>query len=595
MHRTIFDNSAASRSECTAREQHRVFWFFLAGMLLIGIVSVYKAFFGFGGYDESFYLAVGDRLSKGDALFRDEWNLSQMIAVFVAPFLVVYKKLAGSYAGVVLYSRILYVVLHSLTCILAFNKLRGYGFMAVAGILSLFLFTPFNIMAICYNTMTLDFLVVSTLLLATSGNRKTGVFVSGVFFAFAVWCCPYLALGYAIYLVAVIAGQVAGRTKKQPILPLFGTGTFVWFTLGAACVASLLAIFVLNGTSAGDLLREIPLMLEDPEHAPQGIWDKTALYFTGIYNSRKFFKIPLAAFGTVMLAMALDRGRSKRKALYLSAAGATTLLAYFAYLPGVTSMTYNHIMYPMLFMGIASYCLLADKPRELFSTTFMGGIVYGFCVSLGSNQSFYVISSATAVANVASFVFLGKLADEIKNRPEEPVCGLRFRRLSLVLAKAVVAMLFALQLVSKLAYCFWDRPLPLLDTAIEQGPGAGIFTTKDNAGTYRTLQADISSYNSLPAARILILSDKPYLYLMLDNFGYGTLSPWLGGGETEIALDRLELYYRVHPENVPAYVYIPKASNWDFDSVLPRFEKMGYAFEEGMAGYKLEKTGTGTD
>ncbi len=48
--------------------------------LMVGALafSVWKLSYGFGGNDEAFYLTIPHRLTLGDAMFADEWHLSQL-------------------------------------------------------------------------------------------------------------------------------------------------------------------------------------------------------------------------------------------------------------------------------------------------------------------------------------------------------------------------------------------------------------------------------------------------------------------------------------------------------------------------------------
>ncbi len=570
-------------------KEDRVFFFFVTGMIVIGIISLYKVFFGFGGSDESFYLTISDRLSKGASLFKDEWFLGQMFSIFIAPFLIVYKAMVGSYTGVILFMRIMYVILHALTCILAYNKLKKHGYIAVIGILSLFLFTPYNIMAICYNTMSIDFLVIASLLLATSKDKKFSVYISGAVFSFAVLCSPYLVIAYLLYLLTVVTLFIIGKVKDKEFNYIFNIKTFIKFTIGISVIAIVFLIFVLSKASIKDITTNIPYMLKDPEHVSIGFVNKVKLYFTTIFESHIAFSIAVIIFAAMLIVMIFDKNRKHHRTIYLSLACFMTILSYIGYIPELLHSTYNFIMYPMIFVGITSYILLKNKPKELFYTTFMVGILYSFCVSLGSNQYFFMISSASVITNLASFVFLGRLIVEIKNEPDKINYIKPMKVLSFSVIGLAICILFTLQTESKLNHCFWDNTVDALTDTITEGPAAGIKTNSQNAKTYNTLYKDVLYYNSKPEDKLLVLSEKQYLYLMINNFSYGTLSPWIQGGESQVAIDRLDQYYKIHPEMQPKYIYIPKESKWDFNSLIAHYSNMGYKVDEGAVSYKLEK------
>ena len=82
--------------------QHILFICLLSAAVLF---SFWKMRYGFGGNDEAFYLTIPHRLLKGDALFIDEWNLSQMSSILLVPFVWLYTLIAGSTDGIILACR----------------------------------------------------------------------------------------------------------------------------------------------------------------------------------------------------------------------------------------------------------------------------------------------------------------------------------------------------------------------------------------------------------------------------------------------------------------------------------------------------------
>ena len=67
--------------------------------------ALWKCPYGFGSYDDAFYLTVPHRLSMGDALFVDEWHLSQLSGLLTAPLVWLYRTLTGSMDGSILAAR----------------------------------------------------------------------------------------------------------------------------------------------------------------------------------------------------------------------------------------------------------------------------------------------------------------------------------------------------------------------------------------------------------------------------------------------------------------------------------------------------------
>ena len=51
-------------------------------------LQFWKAGLGFASSDETFYTVLGNRILQGDALFYDIYDISQMMTVFIAPFIL---------------------------------------------------------------------------------------------------------------------------------------------------------------------------------------------------------------------------------------------------------------------------------------------------------------------------------------------------------------------------------------------------------------------------------------------------------------------------------------------------------------------------
>ena len=67
-----------------------------------------------------------------------------------------------------------------------------------AAVLVYYVYAPFGIGALSYNSMGIDCLAVAAVLLVTASKRWSDG-ISGFFFAMAVLCCPYLVILYILY------------------------------------------------------------------------------------------------------------------------------------------------------------------------------------------------------------------------------------------------------------------------------------------------------------------------------------------------------------------------------------------------------------
>ena len=176
---------------------------------------LWKCRYGLGGSDEAFYLTVPHRLCLGDELFRDEWHLSQLSSFLTLPFVWLYRLINGSNDGIMLAARLNYVALHSLAAIVVYLRLKKFGWAALPAALVFMLFTPFDMMCLSYNTIALDALTLSGVIAGTAGESSRAAYAaSGVLFACAVVCCPFLAAAYLIYCLAAAAYALVCRVAS---------------------------------------------------------------------------------------------------------------------------------------------------------------------------------------------------------------------------------------------------------------------------------------------------------------------------------------------------------------------------------------------
>ncbi len=559
-------------------------------VLMIGAValSMWKITLGFGGNDEAFYLTVAHRLGLSDTLFADEWHLSQMTGFLLMPLVWLYRVIVGSTQGIMLTFRVLYLIMHALVAMFAYKRLRKYGYVAAVGIILYFVYTPYNIMAPSYNTIALDMLLLCALLLSTS--RKNWQFAAaGLCLAAAVLCCPYLAVVYLLYALCVVLNIVLKKFGVKNLAvnsEVFSLKRFLIFSIGVVALAAVFFVFIICTCGIKAIFENLPLMLTDPEHPQIGFFVKLKSYYNAIFKCHNRFKIVLFTYLATVLMMALDRNRKNHRAFYLIISALCTVVTLFMFYPTLTTHSYNAIMMPMIFVGITSYILCERKPKELLLTLFAIGIVYSICITMSSNQYFYVISMALSITNVASYIFLSQLLKEMKQRPDEVSYTNALRKTTVIVVAFAISLLAGMQIESKVEHCFWESPKEMLTTKITSGPAKGLYTTQQNQDLYESISQDLVSFDSVKKGDILMLTERTWCYLKVNDMPYASFSAWISG-ENETALRRLEQYYEVNPDKVPDYIYIPKTNKLDAAKLSSIAQSHGYEAVENDVSYKL--------
>lgn len=555
------------------------------------IFAFWKCVFGFGGNDEAFYLTVPQRFNMGDALIKDEWHLSQLSGFLLMPFVWLFTTITGSTEGIILAARVLYIIFHATVSIVIYSRIRKYGYVSVFASVLYFIYTPYDIMAMSYNTMGLDFVTLAGVIMGTASyKKKLPLIVSGVAFAAAVLCCPYLAAAYILYGICVLIHTFIKNKETKFILKseLFAGKTFLLFSIGIFALAAVFLVFALTRVSIKEIFNYLPYLMTDPEHPQIALGTRFGMYFKSIYNCHSHFKIALFSYLVMIVVMIIDRKRKSHRSIYLIVTTAIVIFCYVLLLPQLTYSTYNAIMFPLIFIGITSYILCENKPKPLFASLFVLGIIYSFAICFSSNQYFYVISMVITASNIASYVFLAQLLREMKTTQDNIEYAVWVKRGSFLFVAFMIFLQGAFQITVKAEHCFWESGnTSNLTAQIKNGPAKGIYTNVNNCNTYEQIYSDLQYYKNKQEDKILFLTSKTWCYLAVD-FPYGTLSAWISG-EKPSSVERLKTYYRVNYEEIPKYIYIPKDSEWDFTNIYNDAGASGYSVEENDISYKLEK------
>lgn len=555
------------------------------------IFAFWKCVFGFGGNDEAFYLTVPQRFNMGDALIKDEWHLSQLSGFLLMPFVWLFTTITGTTEGIILAARVLYIIFHATVSIVIYSRIRKYGYVSVFASVLYFIYTPYDIMAMSYNTMGLDFVTLAGVIMGTASyKKKLPLIVSGVAFAAAVLCCPYLAAAYILYGICVLIHTFIKNKETKFILKseLFAGKTFLFFSIGIFALAAVFLVFALTRVSIKEIFNYLPYLMTDPEHPQIALGTRFGMYFKSIYNCHSHFKIALFSYLVMIVVMIIDRKRKSHRSIYLIVTTAIVIFCYVLLLPQLTYSTYNAIMFPLIFIGITSYILCENKPKPLFASLFVPGIIYSFAICFSSNQYFYVISMVITASNIASYVFLAQLLREMKTTQDNIEYAVWVKRGSFLFVAFMIFLQGAFQITVKAEHCFWESGnTSNLTAQIKNGPAKGIYTNVNNCNTYEQIYSDLQYYKNKQEDKILFLTSKTWCYLAVD-FPYGTLSAWISG-EKPSSVERLKTYYRVNYEEIPKYIYIPKDSEWDFTNIYNDAGASGYSVEENDISYKLEK------
>lgn len=529
--------------------------------ILCAILVLWKCRYGFANIDESFFLTVPYRLVQGDAMFAEEWHLSQMSGLLLYPFVALYLRIVGNTDGIVLVFRYLFTFCNIVASSFIFYRLKRYHFLgAAAASLCLLLFAPYGIMALSYNSMGILCMILTCTLLLT-GKGKLAPAIAGVLFAFAVLCNPYLAVLYLLALFLHIVLLISNRTCRAETSRMtqncFGK-QLLFFTLGAAVVAVIFLVFVFSRASLSEIVQALPFILDDPEHPSISLIDKGISYLYHIVVVNRYTKYGYLGLGLLAAMCMIDKKRMQHKFFYY--VSVSTCVSFLLFVIYFRNHTLNYLMWPL--NCFAPFILLLserEENRRIFSFLWVPGILYSFCMHLSSNQKFYAISSASIVALTGCLVMIAIFSREILTTHSS-----RLHKIGVyVMTFLMLFGLLGTEAHERYVNIFWDTSIETQTCLVEDGTNKGIYMSE---GIHQEYYQDLAIVHSIKKAvpdtkRVLFFAYKPQYYLMTD-FAAGCYSAWLStiSGST---VKRLTAFYEMQPELLPDAIYVdPQYSDY---------------------------------
>ncbi len=524
------------------------------------VLLILKAPYGYGTTDECYYLITPLRLVQGDAPLVDEWFSAQLFGVVMFPLLKLYMLIVRSTTGIILAFRYIYIAVKILASIYIYRKLHRICdiFPAFVATLLFLIHSPFNIMALSYNSIGMIALAMTGVTLASLRDREWYYsIISGFLFAIAVICCPYLALAFIVYTAAMIIMVVA---RKRSILFLRFM-EWLRFVIGVAFAAVLFCILVLSRTSVKEILQSLPHIFSDPTHQSLSVFESIKTYFDYILIwDRKRALILVFILVICIICICVKQLRKYRGLVFMAA---LLLTVVYVILPGYPNDLPNYYIFQINIAGLASFLLLKKRPVNLFAAVWVIGFLYTFAIHLASNQTYSIISSASIVPALASVIFIFRLVCELKEDAES--LQLAKGMIPGCLALAVVAAQVCVIAVFVARMCFWDDDTISLSSKIDIGCEKGIITSQGYAEEYTGLWNETESIRILKSGRVMYMSwDR--LWLTLDDAKpVGSCFSYYVGTD-EYRAQELKAYYEMHPDKKADHYYFAVGIDTDIMS-----------------------------
>ena len=487
--------------------------------LAVFALQVWKAFRGMGSADEHFYTTLGYRFAGSDRMFADDWHIAQMISFFLDPIVSIYLHLTGGSEGIILFMRLIYVFCLLATGYVLYLRFESYRFRAVVAALIYLLYTPFQIMALSYNTMSVMFVILAVSAYPDESEEKLRLVFAGLFASFAVINTPYLALFYVFLTVLAIA-------KPN----LFSRTRWAYLSLGvlAAAVLFLSYLFLMTPPS---LVMESLRHLIDPSHSGgiRQILRNIALLW-------RFFHVFLPLM--VIEVLAAFFVRNKDREVRLTCIGVVLVLSMIAmgYAGIVNSYQeslggHGTLLLPFAVSGAVYLILFKENSYPV--TVYFISVFHAVMILCSSN-----VGPRTFIAPLILACSMSVLFIHVRRRPT----------LSMAYTVLLVSLLYG-----KIEDVYDGSGV--YTASLSSGPLKGLRDSPENAESYNDSLEDIRAINARKEKHAMLVTWNCWEYLAL-NKTIATFSTYPYFWEEEEYLLAQKEYMEEHPDRFPALVYL---------------------------------------
>ena len=518
----------------------------LFGVLFMITLSflVFKSKYGYIYNDEPYLLSLGYRFALGDAMLVDDWSIGQLSGFLIYPFIKVFTILKGDTNRIVLFGRYCFILLWSISVIYSYICLRKYKHWAAISLMSFYLFAPLDMMTLSYNSFALMALLCLTSTIICAKNEKYYILV-GLFLAVAVLGNPFIIFVYLLFSILALVNVKINKIFLPNKISI--DKAWIYLTIGSFILFILFVGFILSRASISTIFSSIKLIFStNTEHSVFTLFKLITKYYKEI-DSR--FNYILIYYPIILLIILLDKGRYKRKPVYLLL---SVVLLYYSFKSVIDNVeVYPNIhlaIIPLIVVGVTSFILTSKKDYDIFINFILMGILYSFLFHQSSNLGLPAIGFSYSIITVGSILLIGNLVDE-----------LGIENISTYILLTSILMQFHYQGLLRYDRYYLDGTMDELVHKIEVGPAKGIITNETDCGMYswQYEQLQMILYDATSDDIFYYPYSNPWYYLAA-NMQIGTYSTWGSWGDPIKTHKINEEYFKLKPNKYPTYVLLSK-------------------------------------
>lgn len=545
-------------------KKYDVLFIFL--FMIVFSFLLFKVRYGYIYNDEPYLLSLGYRFALGDAMLVEDWSIGQLVGFLIFPFMKLFVMLRNNTDYIVLYGRLCFILVWSLTTLYCYIRLRKYKYWAAIALMSFYLFAPLDMMTLSYNSFSLIGLIGMSSTIVSAKSPKEYIIV-GLFLAIAVLCNPFIIFIYILFTVIFLINLAL----KNIYMPNKININKAWFymTMGSFILLVIFVLFLLSRSNVNQIIDSIDYIINtNHEHPVLNTIELIQSYLSAM-NSR--FLIMIIFMPILITASIIDKNRYKRRLIYIIFSILITLMSFKSIIDNIEIYpNINLTVIPLIVVGIESFILTREKDYDVFIYFVVFGFIFSFLYHLSSNVGLPAIAFSYSIITVGSILLIGNLIIEIKQF-----------NLSNVLLIIVICIQFSFQGYIRYNRYYLDGNIDELKYQIEVGPAKGIITNPTDWEVY--------SWHYQQFQMIMFDADEkdifyyPYTnpwYYLATNMQIGTYSTWGSWGSPEQTNEINKDYFKVLPYKYPNYVLLNKNDDIQLNDLIEELTIKGYEIRE---------------
>jgi len=519
---------------------------------VLSAIGIWKTIYFSADIDESYALTMAARIAAGECMMYELWELHQMSAVLYAPFVMLFKAIAGSLEGALIFMRICGLVIQALVSIFFYRTVRkGLPvWLSLVLAFAYFNFTPKHIASFEFSLLFYwAFMVLMLCILRyMDTKRMRWIIIAATAMSVAVLCYPTMLLLF----VYTVAWFLVKKEKKAA-----GILTAVCGVHGLLFVLGLIVQY--GGVG---VFGYIPNVLMDESHS-----QNLALHmFTHLKGIWEMLFVPLALMVLFHVGRPVLDKKKERGALFLGlflVAEAIYAIVQFHTIEDVNFMIFYPVILQVFVVEWYAYASFEkeEKDRLYFEAVFPVTLVAVVAILMSSN-----VLTAYSMSYFMPGAILGvwqiyRVFSRDERECSEKHCS--YAWMAMLLLVCVLAQLFAARIL--LVRFSSTQKKNMFETYYEVSHDVlkGVRLGDFDYIQYEAKSALLDKYVKEDDSFLYVGADM-FLYTQLDGAAIAT-----GNTISTPAFGRqLMEYYEVHPEKIPTVVFVDREYGADFSQVL---------------------------